>query len=210
MLLPQERIPSLLRHFAFLRDVWFRVDVDRKAVYLTFDDGPIPQSTPWLLETLAGHGAYATFFMVADNARRYPELHRAVVEAGHAVGNHTFHHVPPMRQSIKEMMEDVALADDILHSRLFRPPHGLIGRRQQQALLDAGYQMVMFDLNVLDYLADRTPEEIVESVRKNVRPGCIINFHDSLKSIDKLKIALPAVLRLLKEQGYALPPLSQT
>jgi len=210
MLLPQERIPSLLRHFAFLRDVWFRVDVDRKAVYLTFDDGPIPQSTPWLLETLAGHGAYATFFMVADNARRYPELHRAVVEAGHAVGNHTFHHVPPMRQSIKEMMEDVALADDILHSRLFRPPHGLIGRRQQQALLDAGYQMVMFDLNVLDYLADRTPEEIVESVRKNVRPGCIINFHDSLKSIDKLKTALPAVLRLLKEQGYALPPLSQT
>lgn len=209
MLLPQERIPSLLRHFAFLRDVWFRVDVDRKAVYLTFDDGPIPQSTPWLLETLAGHGAYATFFMVADNARRYPELHRAVVEAGHAVGNHTFHHVPPMRQSIKEMMEDVALADDILHSRLFRPPHGLIGRRQQQALLDAGYQMVMFDLNVLDYLADRTPEEIVESVRKNVRPGCIINFHDSLKSIDKLKIALPEILRYLKQEGYTLAPLKQ-
>lgn len=209
MLLPQERIPSLLRHFAFLCDVWFRVDADRKAVYLTFDDGPIPQSTPWLLETLAGHGAYATFFMVADNARRYPELHRAVVEAGHAVGNHTFHHVPPMRQSIKEMMEDVALADDILHSRLFRPPHGLIGRRQQQALLDAGYQMVMFDLNVLDYHADRTPEEIVESVRKNVRPGCIINFHDSLKSIDKLKTALPEILRYLKQEGYTLAPLKQ-
>lgn len=209
MLLPQERIPSQLRRFAYLRDVWFRVDADRKAVYLTFDDGPIPQSTPWLLETLSGHGAYATFFMVADNARRYPELHRAVVEAGHAVGNHTFHHVPPMRQSIKEMMEDVALADDILHSRLFRPPHGLIGRRQQQALVDAGYRIVMFDLNVLDYHADRTPEEIVESVRKNVRPGCIINFHDSLKSIDKLKNALPEILRYLKQEGYALVPLKQ-
>lgn len=209
MLLPQERIPALLRRFAYLRDVWFRGDADRKAVYLTFDDGPIPQSTPWLLETLSGHGAYATFFMVADNARRYPELHRAVVEAGHAVGNHTFHHVPPMRQSIKEMMEDVALADDILHSRLFRPPHGLIGRRQQQALVDAGYQMVMFDLNVLDYHADRTPEEIVESVRKNVRPGCIINFHDSLKSIDKLKTALPEILRYLKQEGYTLAPLKQ-
>lgn len=209
MLLPQERIPYPLRRVAYLRDVWFRGDADQKTVYLTFDDGPIPQSTPWLLETLAEHGAYATFFMVADNARRYPDLFRAVTEAGHAVGNHTFHHVPPMRQSIKEMMEDVALADDILHSHLFRPPHGLIGLRQQQALVDAGYQMVMFDLNVLDYHADRTPEEIVESVRKNVRPGCIINFHDSLKSIDKLKTALPAVLRLLKDQGYALQPLPQ-
>lgn len=209
MLLPQERIPYPLRRVAYLRDVLFRGDADQKTVYLTFDDGPIPQSTPWLLETLAGHGAYATFFMVADNARRYPELHRAVVEAGHAVGNHTFHHVPPMKQSIKEMMEDVALADDILHSHLFRPPHGLIGRRQQQALLDAGYRMVMFDLNVLDYHADRTPEEIVESVRKNVRPGCIINFHDSLKSIDKLKTALPEILRYLKEEGYTLAPLKQ-
>lgn len=209
MLLPQERIPAVVRYLAFLRDVWFRGDVDSRSVYLTFDDGPIPQSTPWLLRTLEEYGVRATFFMVADNARRYPELHRAVLEAGHVVGNHTFHHVPPFKQSVNEMMEDVALADSILHSRLFRPPHGLISPKQQRSLIDAGYRMVMFDLNVLDYHADRTPEEIVKSVRMHVRPGCIVNFHDSLKSIDKLKIALPEILRTLRDRDFSMEPLPQ-
>ena len=207
MLLPQERIPWILRFSAFRRDVMFRLDDGKPYVYLTFDDGPIPESTPWLLKTLEEYGAKATFFMVADNARRYPELHRAVMEAGHAIGNHTFHHTPPFRQSIQEMMADVALADDVLHSRLFRPPHGLILPSQQKALSEAGYNIVMFDLNTLDYRADRTPEEILASVVRNVRPGCIINLHDSLKSIDKLKLCLPAILAHLTSQGYSLIPL---
>lgn len=207
MLLPQERIPWILRFPAFRRDVLFRVPGGKPHVYLTFDDGPIPESTPWLLKTLADHGAKATFFMVADNARRYPELHRAVVEAGHAVGNHTFHHNPPFRQSTEDMMKDVKLADDILHTRLFRPPHGLIFPGQQKALSNAGYRIVMFDLNTLDYRADRTPEQILESVKGNVRPGSIINLHDSLKSIDKLKECLPEILIHLRSQGYALDPL---
>ena len=207
MLLPQERIPWILRFSAFRRDVKFRLDDGKPSVYLTFDDGPIPESTPWLLKTLEEHGAKATFFMVADNARRYPELHEAVLEAGHAIGNHTFHHKPPFRQSLQEMMDDVALADDVLHSRLFRPPHGLILPSQQKALSEAGYDIVMFDLNTLDYRADRTPEQIIGSVSRNVRPGCIINFHDSLKSIAKLHIALPEILAILSSRGYSLLPL---
>lgn len=209
MLLPQERIPAVLRYVAFLSDVLFRGDANSRSVYLTFDDGPIPQSTPWLLRTLEEYGAKATFFMVADNARRYPELHRAVLDAGHAVGNHTFHHVSPFKQSVDEMMEDVALADSILHSRLFRPPHGLISLKQQRTLFDAGYRMVMFDLNVLDYHADRTSAEIVKSVRRHVRPGCIVNFHDSLKSIDKLKTALPEILSMLRDMDYTMDSLPQ-
>lgn len=209
MLLPQERIPWILRFSAFRREVLFRLDDGKPSVYLTFDDGPIPESTPWLLKTLEEHGAKATFFMVADNARRHPELYSAVVDAGHSVGNHTFHHKPPLRQSIKEMMDDVALADDVLHSKIFRPPHGLILPNQQKALSDAGYTIVMFDLNTLDYRADRTPEQIIDSVTRNVRPGCIINFHDSLKSIDKLRVALPKILSLLRRQGYLLLPLPQ-
>ncbi len=207
MLLPQERIPWILRFPAFRRDVLFRVGDGKPSVYLTFDDGPIPESTPWLLETLAEYDAKATFFMVADNARRYPALFKAVVEAGHAIGNHTFHHKPPFRQSVEEMMADVRLADEVLKSRLFRPPHGLILRSQQKALAEAGYRIVMFDLNTLDYRADRTPEEILASVIANVRPGCIINFHDSLKSIDKLKRCLPQILHHLHSSGYSLPPL---
>ena len=217
MLLPQERIPWILRFPAFRRDVLFRVPdggtrfslgEPKPSVYLTFDDGPIPESTPWLLQTLEEHGAKATFFMVADNARRYPALFRAVVDAGHAVGNHTFHHRPPFRQTTEEMLADVRLADETLHSRLFRPPHGLILRHQQKALSDAGYKVVMFDLNTLDYRVDRTPEAILASVKANVRPGCIINLHDSLKSIAKLKRCLPEILDHLRSQGYAMLPLS--
>ena len=233
MLLPQERIPWILRFSAFRRDVLFRVygSADCRSpgdakppVYLTFDDGPIPESTPWLLDTLASHGAKATFFMVADNARRYPGLFKAVVDAGHTVGNHTFHHRPPFRQSLKEMMDDVRLADETFSSllarqtynvqrttrnaqHLFRPPHGLILRHQQKALQEAGYRIVMFDLNTLDYRTDRTPEQILCSVRDNVRPGCIINLHDSLKSIGKLKLCLPEILRYLSSQGYEMLPL---
>ncbi len=208
MLLPQERIPWILRFSVFIRDVTFRLDDGKPSVYLTFDDGPIPESTPWLLQTLEEYGAKATFFMVADNARRYPHLYKAVVEAGHAVGNHTFHHQPPYRQTIAEMMADVRLADEIVQSRLFRPPHGLILPSQQKALSDAGYRIVMFDLNTLDYRADRTPQQIIDSVERNVRPGCIINFHDSLKSIGKLRIALPRILSFLRTQGYELLPLT--
>lgn len=208
MLLPQERIPWILRFSAFRQDVKFRLNDGKPSVYLTFDDGPIPESTPWLLKTLEEYGAKATFFMVADNARRYPELYRAVIEAGHSIGNHTFHHKPPFRQSVKEMMDDVALADDVLHSKLFRPPHGIISRNQQKALSEAGYSIVMFDLNTLDYHSDRTPRQIIDSVSRNVRPGSIINFHDSLKSIDKLKEALPHILTHLQAKGYSLLPLN--
>ena len=201
----------------------FRLNDGKPSVYLTFDDGPIPESTPWLLDTLEGYGAKATFFMVADNARRYPDLFRAVVEAGHAIGNHTFHHRPPFRQTVEEVLADVRLAEETLRSlrqtsnvkrqtpegqRFFRPPHGLILPHQQKALQKEGYTIVMFDLNTLDYRADRTPEAILASVKANVRPGCIINLHDSLKSIAKLKRCLPEILAYLRAQGYRLLPLN--
>lgn len=209
MLLPQERIPGILRFFAFRRDVLFRLDDGKPSVYLTFDDGPIPESTPWLLDTLEEHDAKATFFMVADNVRRYPQLFRQVLEGGHAIGNHTFHHKPPFRQTVHEMMADVSLADEELHSQLFRPPHGLILPHQQKALSDAGFRIVMFDLNTLDYRPDRTPRQILDSVIRNVRPGSIINLHDSLKSIGKLKLCLPQMLSHLRSQGFSLLPLPQ-
>lgn len=204
----ERRIPAILRLVAFRRDVIFRAGGEKPSVFLSFDDGPIPESTPLLLDMLADAGACATFFMVADNARRYPDLHDAVVRAGHAVGNHTFHHRPPYKDSTSELMKDVALADSYLHSRVFRPPHGLMWPRQQKALADAGYRVVMFDLNTLDYRQDQTPDKIVELVGRYVRPGCIINFHDSLKSIDKLRIALPKILTMLRHRGYTFEKLS--
>ncbi|MCM1490151.1 MAG: polysaccharide deacetylase family protein [Muribaculum sp.] len=204
------RIPKILRLFAFRRDVLFRLWSEKPSVYLTFDDGPIPESTPHLLSMLKESEAKATFFMVADNARKYPALLKAVKDTGHAVGNHTFHHRPPYKDSKETLMADVALADTYLHSQLFRPPHGLMWPSQQKALADAGYKVVMFDLNTLDYRPDQTADMIVDIVSRYVRPGCIINFHDSLKSIDKLRVALPPILRMLKERGYALEALPST
>lgn len=157
---------------------------------------------------LADADAKATFFMVADNARKYPHLHKSVLDAGHAVGNHTFHHRPPYKDSMEEFMRDVALADSYLHSRVFRPPHGLMWPSQQKALIDAGYKVVMFDLNTLDYRPDQTPEGIIDLVSRHVRSGCVVNFHDSLKSIGKLRVALPKVLQLLRDQGYSFEILS--
>ena len=107
-------------------------------------------------------------------------------------------------------MGDVVLADDVLHSRLFRPPHGLILPSQQKALSEAGYDIVMFDLNTLDYRSDRTPQHIIDSVTRNARTGCIITFHASLKSIDKLKVALPVILSFLKSRGYSLLSIPST
>lgn len=204
----ERRIPWILRLFAFRRDVIFRVGGEKPSVYLTFDDGPIPESTPELLQILAEADAKATFFMVADNARRYPHLHKAVADAGHAIGNHTFHHRPPYKDSTEALMRDVALADSYLHSRVFRPPHGLMWPSQQKALSDAGYKVVMFDLNTLDYRADQTPDGIIDLVSRYVRSGCIINFHDSLKSISKLRVALPQVLSLLRNRGYSFETLA--
>lgn len=202
------RIHPILRLLAFRRDVLFRVGGGEPSVYLTFDDGPIPESTPELLRMLDEAGAKATFFMVADNARRYPHLLGEVLAAGHAVGNHTYHHRPPYKGSTEALMQDVALADSYLHSPLFRPPHGLMRRSQQKALADAGYQVVMFDLNTLDYRRDQTPQGVIDLVDRYVRPGCIINFHDSLKSIDKLRIALPQVLDMLAGRGFVFEKLT--
>lgn len=199
----ERRIPRILRLFAFRRDVLFRVEGEKPSVYLTFDDGPIPESTPELLSILAEVDAKATFFVVADNVRKYPRLYQAIMEAGHSVGNHTYHHRPPFKESVESLMEDVELACKYVDSGLFRPPHGLMWPRQQKALSDAGYRVVMFDLNTRDYRTDITADDIVETVEKYVRPGCIINLHDSLKSIDKLRIALPRILNHLHGQGYS-------
>ena len=171
--------PAKWLRWLYPRATW-RMDTAEKAVYLTFDDGPIPESTPFILETLAAFGARATFFMVGDNVRKYPELYRRIVDAGHQVGNHTFNHCG---------------------AHLFRPPHGWM-RWEQYFWLGRKYRIVMWDLVTRDYSKWLTAEDVLRNVKRYTRNGSIITFHDSLKSIDKLRYALPEALRWLKEQGY--------
>ena len=182
------------------RATW-RMDKQDHSVYLTFDDGPIPESTPFILETLKKYDIKATFFMVGDNVRKYPELYRQIVEAGHRVGNHTFNHIGGFKHTIKTYSYNTEKANAYIHSNLFRPPHGWM-RLDQYAWLGRKYRIVMWDLVTRDYSKWMTAEDVLNNVKHYARNGSIITFHDSLKSIDKLHFALPASIEWLKAQGY--------
>lgn len=192
--------PAIWLRWLYPRATW-RMDKNERAVYLTFDDGPIPEATPFILKTLAEFGVHATFFMVGDNVRKYPELYDQIVAAGHQVGNHTFNHWGGFKHTTRSYSENVQKANDLIHSHLFRPPHGWM-RWEQYFWVGRKYRIVMWDLVTRDYSKWMTADDIVANVKRYARNGSIITFHDSLKSIDKLHYALPESLRWLKEQGY--------
>ena len=180
----------------------WRMDPQEHAVYLTFDDGPIPEATPFILDTLHRYDIKATFFMVGDNARKYPELHQRVIDEGHRIGNHTHNHIAGFRHTIHEYSYNVEKANAYLHTNLVRPPHGWM-RPDQYAWLSRKYKIVMWDLVTRDYSKWMTADDILNNVKRYARNGSIITFHDSLKSIDKLHTALPAAIEWLLAQGYA-------
>lgn len=171
------------------------------AVYLTFDDGPIPEVTPWVLDLLDRYGIKATFFMVGDNARKYPELYEEVIRRGHSVGNHTMHHVQGLRLRLKSYLRDVAEARQYIKSDLFRPPHGWLRPRQTWALHEQ-FRVVMFDLVTRDYSKRLTADQVVANVKRYARSGSVIVFHDSIKSWPRLQRALPESLDWLLSKGY--------
>jgi len=170
------------------------------AVYLTFDDGPIPEATPWILDTLDRYGVKATFFMVGENVVKYPHLFEDLVRRGHRVGNHTYNHIQLMTRPTRYVW-NVYKADRYIHSRLFRPPHGWMWN-QQYLKLRHKFTIIMWDLVTRDYSNRLTAADVVANVKRYTRNGSIITFHDSLKSIDKLKTALPECLEWLRDQGY--------
>lgn len=193
----------------FRRTFWhgvFRISSepgdDSKRVYLSFDDGPIPEATPWVLDTLDRFGVKATFFMVGDNVRKYPELYREVVARGHKVGNHTMHHIHGSRRFTHNYVRDVLEAAKYIDSDLFRPPHGWMRFGQKEMLHRLNYKIIMYDVVTRDYSRWLTGGDVLENVKRYVRPGSIVVFHDSIKSRKRLQVALPAALQWLKDEGY--------
>lgn len=170
-------------------------------VYLTFDDGPIPEVTPWVLDKLDEFGVKATFFMVGQNIERHPELLEEVLQRGHKVANHTLHHIKGIKVSSKDYLKDAEACERYTNSKIFRPPHGWLTPIQLYEL-KKHYRIVMFDLVTRDYSRKVTADGVVKNVKKYTRDGSIIVFHDSLKSIGKLRTALPEALKWLKERGY--------
>ena len=193
--------PAIYLRWLYPKALW-RMDHHEHAVYLTFDDGPIPEATPFILDVLRKENVKATFFVVGDNVRKYPELYQQIIDEGHQVGNHTHNHIGSLRHTIKEYSYNVEKANAYIHSRLMRPPHGWM-RLAQYAWLSRKYQIVMWDVVTRDYSKWMTADDVVKNVKRYTRNGSIITFHDSLKSIDKLRTALPESIHWLKEQGYA-------
>ena len=192
--------PAKWLRWIYPHALW-RMDKNEHAVYLTFDDGPIPQSTPCYLDTLCKFCIKETFFMVGDNVRKYPKLYEQIVAEGHQVGNHTFHHLGSFKHWAITYGYDVQDANELIHSHLFRPPHGWM-RHAVYWWLSRKFTIVMWDLVTRDYSKWLTADDVVNNVKRYARNGSIITFHDSLKSIDKLQTALPESLQWLKDQGY--------
>ena len=195
-----EQPPQIIRYL-YLSAIW-RMDKDERAVYLTFDDGPIPRVTPWVLDVLDRYGIKATFFMVGDNIRKHPDEFRMVVERGHRIGNHTFNHIRGLSYDINSYLENTEKACRMMMgTNLFRPPHGYMSPKQY-AELKKRYKIIMWDLVTRDYNRKFNGEQILQKVKKYARNGSIITFHDSIKSEENLKYALPKAIEWLKEQGY--------
>ena len=182
-------------------DALWRINPKERAVYLTFDDGPIPEVTPRVLDILDHYGVKATFFMVGDNVRKHPEVYEEVVRRGHRIGNHTMHHVSGFRLTRRNYLRDVAEARQYIDSDLFRPPHGWLRPRQTWALHEQ-FRVVMFDLVTRDYSKWMRAQDVVRNVKLFARDGSVIVFHDSLKSWPRLQEALPKALEWLIAQGY--------
>ena len=195
--------------------VW-RMDPNEKAVYLTFDDGPIPEVTPWVLALLDKHNIKATFFMVGDNIRKHPDEFRMVVERGHRIGNHTFNHIRSFEYTAKNYLGNTEQAkifmemggdincnvEKVLYPLLFRPPHGHMFANQYLTLKRT-YKIVMWDLVTRDYSKKLRGPQVLANVMRYARNGSIITFHDSLKSWNNgnLQYALPRAIDFLKEEG---------
>lgn len=186
--------------------IWKLWGVDQ--IYLTFDDGPIPESTPFILDTLKAYDAKATFFCVGENVKRYPELFQRILDEGHAVGNHTFNHLNGWKSDNDDYVKNVEVADEVVQSKLFRPPYGRL-KPEQLKRLQQKYNVIFWDVLSGDWDASVSSEQLFDNVTAHAKEGSIIVLHDNLKSIDKLKETLPAILKFYSDKGIKMIPLPQ-
>ena len=200
------KTPQIIQNL-FPNFTW-RIPTQEKEVYLTFDDGPIPEMTPWVLEQLAAYHAKATFFCVGENIEKHPEVFAQVKADGHSVGNHTYSHLNGWASENIPYFHDVRHCANLTESMLFRPPYGRLKPKQAQ-FLQRHYRIVMWDVLSGDFDPNLSPQACLDNVIKNVGPGSIVVFHDSLKAKDKLEYVLPRVLEHFSAEGYQFQALRE-
>jgi peptidoglycan/xylan/chitin deacetylase (PgdA/CDA1 family) len=200
------KVPTLIKKI-FYNQIWDIPNNENK-IYLTFDDGPTPNVTEWVLELLEKEKIKATFFCIGNNIEKHPEIFNLIIEKGHSIGNHTFNHLQGWKTTTKQYIENVELnATEIFklnaeYCKLFRPPYGKIKPSQSKLLRKKGFKIIMWDVLSKDYDANCSPEKCLENVVKNTKKGSIIVFHDSIKAQNNLKYVLPKAIKVLKNKGF--------
>lgn len=196
------------------RSLTWRIETQKPEVFLTFDDGPIEDLTPWVLDVLKEKGVKATFFVVGENAERNPHLVSRILKEGHSLGNHTHNHISGFKSKTKTYLDNVERCHQVLKphlkqvdNRLFRPPYGRILPNQYGKLRREGYITIMWDVLSLDFETKVSPEKCLDNVLKHSQPGSIIVFHDNLKAEKNLRFALPRAIDGLLEMGFSFSPI---
>ena len=202
---------SLLPLF-FRQYIWHK-KIHDKTIFLTFDDGPIPFVTEWVLDILKKYNIKATFFCIGDNIQKHPEVFKRIIQENHQIGNHTFHHLNGWKTDVEFYIENSILCQKEINkytsitSNLFRPPYGKIKKSQSKALKRIGYEIVMWSVITKDYDNYTSPERCLKNALYNLQPGNIIVFHDSIKAQENLFYALPRFIEDAIAKGYSFSTL---
>lgn len=199
------KTPGLIKTI-FSSFIW-SVPTSASTVFLTFDDGPIPEVTPWVLDLLLEYNMKATFFCVGDNANKYPELLKRITKEGHSIGNHTYHHLNGWKTEHDNYINDLSLCSGYIESTFFRPPYGKLTLSQAKSIL-ATHEVIMWDLLSGDFDQTISSQRCLQNVLDHYAKGAIIVFHDSLKAEKHLKYVLPQFLEHLKTRGFTSQNLS--
>lgn len=192
--------PFFFLPYLFPSATW-RKEKNKNNIYLTFDDGPIPEITPWILDCLKEKDVKACFFCVGDNVRKYPELYQRILDEGHQVGNHTFNHLKGWDQEDSNYLDNIAQCRTLVDSQLFRPPYGRL-KKSQLSKVSKDYEVIMWDVLTGDYDKRISPVQCLNNAVNYSRAGSIIVFHDNIKAIANLQYALPRTIDQLRAKGF--------
>lgn len=202
-----KKIPKWLQKL-YSGYVWEIPPGERPTVYLTFDDGPHPRITPWVLDLLEQYNAKATFFCIGKNVIEYPEVYADILARGHRVGNHSHNHLRGTAYKAKPYVENINRAKQYIDSDLYRPPYGRIKSSQSKILKDIGYKIVMWTIIPGDWDKEISPEDCLENVVFNIEPGNIVVLHDSEKAWERMSYVLPKLLEYCSKKGWAVEVIS--
>ncbi len=186
--------------------IW-SINTNEKIIYLTFDDGPHPTITPFVLKTLKKYNAKASFFCIGKNVEAYLDVYKRIIDEGHRIGNHTQQHLNGFKNDIPTYLEDIVFASKFINTNLFRPPYGKLKKNQAISIKEKGYKIIMWDVLSGDFDSTISKEKCLQNVISKTKEGSIVVFHDSEKAFEKLQYVLPKVLEHLSQLGFTFKEL---